>query len=206
LSGDFSVARAINGTTADDLGWAIASSPTHVPGSETAAFQTVSDVGFAGGSILTFTLIQTHSNLGHLLGRFRLSLTTDNRSTYCDGLPTGGNVTANWTVLTPTSVTALNTTTFTVLPDESILAGGPTPGTDTYTVTADTSLTGITGVRLEAIQDPSLPFNGPGRWPGNGNFVLSEFEMSIAPIPEPAAGTMALAGLACLIFRRYVRR
>jgi hypothetical protein len=59
---------------------------------------------------------------------------------------------------------------------------------------------------LEAIQDPSLPFNGPGRWPGNGNFVLSEFEMSIAPIPEPAAGTMALAGLACLIFRRYVRR
>src|SRR5437016_5758544 len=63
LDGDYSVAKAINGTIADDLGWAISPSPftTQIP-AQTAAFETVSDVGFAGGSLLTFTLTQTHSN------------------------------------------------------------------------------------------------------------------------------------------------
>ena len=204
LDGDYSVARAINGTTADDLGWAISPTPftTEIP-AQTAAFETISDVGFAGGSLLTFTLTQTVSNPGHLLGRFRLSVTTDDRSQFCDGLPTGGDVTANWVVLNPSSVTALNTTMFTVLSDQSILAGGSTPDTDVYTVTAPTTLTGITGIRLEALEDPSLPYGGPGRWPGNGNFVLSEFEVSIAPIPEPTTSAiLAFGGLAWLARRR----
>ena len=37
-----------------------------------------------------------------------------------------------------------------------------------------TSLSPITGIRLEVLEDPSLPFNGPGRQPTNGNFVLTE--------------------------------
>jgi len=33
----------------------------------------------------------------------------------------------------------------------------------------------LTGIRLEAMEDPSLPGgNGPGLFPRNGNFVLSE--------------------------------
>jgi hypothetical protein len=172
---------------------------------QTAAFETVSDLGLAGGSVLTFTLTQTHSNPGHVLGRFRLSVTTDNRSLFCDGLATGGDVTANWTVLSPGSVSALNTSTFSILGDKSILAGGTTPGTDVYTITAQTALTGITGIRLEALEDPSLPFNGPGRWPGNGNFVLSEFEVGVAPIPEPAAGATTAVGLLSLAALRCGR-
>jgi hypothetical protein len=203
FAGDFSVARAINGTTADDRGWAIASGAgTSIP-AQTAAFETVNNIGLAGGSILTFTLTQNNTNSGHLLGRFRLSITTDDRSLFCDGLQTGGDVTANWTVLSPDSVTAPNTSTFTVLGDQSMLAGGSTPDTDVYTITAQTFLTGITGIRLEALEDPSLPFNGPGRWPGNGNFVLSEFEVGISPIPEPATSTlMAVFALGCLALRR----
>ena len=46
-----------------------------------------------------------------------------------------------------------------------------------YTVIAETSLTGITGVRLEAIEDASLPMDGPGMQATNGNFVLSELEV-----------------------------
>jgi hypothetical protein len=195
LDGDYSVAKAINGTTADDRGWAISPTPysTLIP-SQTAAFETATDIGYAGASLLTFTLIQNHSNPQHTLGRFRLSVTTDDRSLFCDGLPTGGDVTANWTVLNPSNFISANGTTLSKLADSSLLASGTSPAFDTYTVTAQTTLTGITGIRLEAIEDPSLPFGGPGRWPGNGNFVLSELQVDIAVIPEPSAGAMLLFG------------
>ncbi|OAI47917.1 hypothetical protein AYO44_08560, partial [Planctomycetaceae bacterium SCGC AG-212-F19] len=49
-----------------------------------------------------------------------------------------------------------------------------------YTFTAETDLKAITGVRLEVLADDRLPGKGPGRAP-NGNFVLSEFELSAAP-------------------------
>ena len=176
--GEYSVEKAIDGTTADDRGWAVLG---FQGGSPIAVFETVADAGFPNGSIITFTLTQTHSNLGHTLGRFRFSVTTDNRSGFADGLLNGGDVTANWTVLHPRTVRSLNGATLTGLGDDSILAGGADPYTDVYTVTAATSLVGITGIRLETLTDPSLPNRGPGRYPLNGNFVLSEFGAEILP-------------------------
>jgi hypothetical protein len=79
-----------------------------------------------------------------------------------------------WTVLEPVSYYASVGTKFTKLDDNSLLATGSNPGVSEYTVTARTSLKGITGFRLEALADPNLPSYGPGR-AGNGNFVLSEF-------------------------------
>lgn len=175
--GDFSVSRAVNGTVGDALGWAI----YPLIGPQIAVFETSSDLGFEGSSVLTFRLVQTYSSPpGHTLGRFRLSVTTDDRNFFADGLATGGDVTANWIVLDPISFVSTNGATLTTLVDHSILAAGSSPPTDVYTVTAGTSLTGITGIRLEALTDPSLPQGGPGREPGTGNFVLSEFEVSIA--------------------------
>src|SRR6185295_7340937 len=83
-------------------GWAIDHFPNNDPNqefttAETAVWQTVQDIG---PGRLTFTMFFLDPNPGHLLGRFRLSVTTDDRSTYADGLPVGGNVNANWTVLT----------------------------------------------------------------------------------------------------------
>jgi hypothetical protein len=204
---DFSIATAINGTTADDKGWAISPGTlrTDIP-SQTAAFETATDVGFLSGSLLTFTLIQTHSNPGHTLGRFRLSITTDNRSQFADGLDTGGDVTANWTVLDPSVLSSANGTTLTKLGDFSIRASGTAPATDTYTISASTTLTGITGVRLEALEDPSFPYNGPGRFPENGNFVLSEFQMSIAQVPEPASTSLFLFSIFIFRIRRLHAR
>jgi DNA-binding CsgD family transcriptional regulator len=75
-------------------------------------------------------------------------VTTDPRDTFADGLPTGGDVTANWTVLDPMTIASTNGVTFTKLSDLSILADGPTPDTDVYTVTASTALGGVTGIRL----------------------------------------------------------
>ncbi len=179
------------GTPSLPNGWAINRFPGDFSLSETAVFQTVPDLG---PSLLTFTMYFNDPNPGHLLGRFRLSVTTDDRSTYADGLPVGGNVTANWTVLTDLTLDGPAEMTFTNLPDDSVLASGDVPGQGIYEVSAATYLSGITGFRLEALEDPSLPQDGPGFYPPNGNFVLSEIQLDAAPIPEPA--TLALLGLA----------
>ncbi|MFN7142030.1 MAG: DUF1549 domain-containing protein, partial [Limisphaerales bacterium] len=73
-----------------------------------------------------------------------------------------------------------------VLEDQSILLikdeNGATPSRDTYTVTVHSRLTGITGFKLEALTDPSLPGNGPGRGDARlPNFVLNDFSVTIAP-------------------------
>lgn len=91
-----------------------------------------------------------------------------------------------WTVLEPASFTSKSGTTFTRQPDNSLLAGGTKPETDTYTITATTQLTGITGVRLEVLADESLPQKGPGRQ-DNGNLHLSEFQVKAGPTSDPAA-------------------
>jgi PEP-CTERM motif-containing protein len=171
-------------------GWAIDRFPGDFTTSETAVWQTVPDVG---QGLLTFTMYFNDPNPGHLLGRFRLSVTTDDRSTYADGLAVGGNVTANWTVLDPISVHGPAGMTFTELPDDSILAGGVVPGQGIYEVRAVNHLAGVTGIRLEALEDPSLPQDGPGFYPPNGNFVLSEIQLDAVHIPEPT--TLALLAL-----------
>src|SRR5204862_106705 len=71
--------------------------------------------------------------------------------------------------------------------DGSVLAGGKNPSPEVYTVTATTKATGITGLRLEVLPDDSLPAKGPGRSPTNGNFVLNEFKVTVAPENDPKA-------------------
>ncbi len=66
------------------------------------------------------------------------------------------------------------------LADGSVLVSGPKPEYDTYTFEAKTTLTGITAVRIDALTDPSLVANGPGR-AENGNFALSDFKVAIRP-------------------------
>jgi hypothetical protein len=198
-AGNFSVGSAINGTTADSLGWSVYPQTGQ---NQTAAFETTANVGFAGGSLLTFTINQAYAQWGaHMLGRFRLSVTTDDRSTFCDGLATGGDVTANWTVLDPISLSTSDGETLTELADHSIMTSGPLLNTDIFTITAPTTLTGITGIRLEALADPSLPYGGPGRQPDDGNFVVSEFSVGIQAIPEPSSLALLMSGILLWIAR-----
>ena len=101
------------------------------------------------------------------------------------------------------SFSSANGQTLTEQPDFSLLASGTNPSTDTLTLTAPTSLTGITGIRLEMLPDASLPSNGPGRAP-NGNFVVSELTVSITAVPEPG-DYAAVAGLALAAFGAWRR-
>ncbi len=92
-----------------------------------------------------------------------------------------------WTVLDPVSYTSAKGATLTKQPDMSVLSGGTTPDTDTYTIVARTGLKGITAVRLEVLTDDSLPLHGPGRQ-NNGNLHLSEFLVK-ASRGVPATGS-----------------
>ena len=70
---------------------------------------------------------------------------------------------ATWKVLKPMQITSRGGATLTQLDDGSVLAGGVNSDKDTYTFVAQTDLPQVTGVRLEALTDESLPRGGPGR-------------------------------------------
>ncbi len=85
-----------------------------------------------------------------------------------------------WEIIKPTKVTGGKGTTFKELSDTSVLVGGNSPASETYTIKLKTKESGITAIRLECLTHPSLPHNGPGR-AFNSNFVLGEFEAEISP-------------------------
>ncbi len=85
-------------------------------------------------------------------------------------------------VLTPVDFDSSGGANHQVLEDGSVLLLGDPPATDTYTVTVRTDVKGITGFKLEALTDPSLPGTGPGRGdPQRSNFILNHFAVTAAP-------------------------
>lgn len=91
---------------------------------------------------------------------------------------------AAWQALEPESMKSANGAALVKRPDASIYVRGATPDTDSYTITFNTDLKAITGFRLEALTDKTLPNDGPGR-ADNGNFVLNRLHVAAAPAKEP---------------------
>jgi len=81
-----------------------------------------------------------------------------------------------WQAVDPTELKSMAGATLTKQDDGSIVVSGSL-AKDVYAITANVDLRAITGLKLEAIADPSLPGGGPGRAP-NGNFVLSELKVT----------------------------
>ncbi len=94
--------------------------------------------------------------------------------------------TSNEEVLTPSEFDSAGDAGHKILHDGSVLLVGDPPATDTYTLTFETKLPQIVGLKLEALTDPSLPGTGPGRGdPKRTNFVLHEFTATAAAISSP---------------------
>jgi WD40 repeat protein len=88
-----------------------------------------------------------------------------------------------WQVLDPKTMSASSGATLAKELDGSIVVSGLNKN-GVVTVSAETELTGITGLRLEVLTDKRLPGNGPGR-ATDGNFVLNELELTAAPKADP---------------------
>ena len=84
-----------------------------------------------------------------------------------------------WQILDPTSLQANNGSTPAKQADRSVVVAGENKAGE-LTFTADVDLAEITGLRLEVLPMEGLPNGGPGR-AVDGNFVLTEIEVSAAP-------------------------
>ncbi|MFM8893004.1 MAG: hypothetical protein ACKOTB_15555, partial [Planctomycetia bacterium] len=89
----------------------------------------------------------------------------------------------SWQVAVPQQAASKVGADLSTLADGSVLVSGK-DGVETTTLTFTPPPGGFTGVRLEAIADPSLPRGGAGRAP-DGNFVVTEFVVEAAPVARP---------------------
>ena len=85
----------------------------------------------------------------------------------------------DWQPVTYGAMTSANKAKLLGQPDKSVLVSGANKETDTYTIAIKTPLKVITGIRLEALNDASMPGGGPGR-SGGGNFVLTDVHVTYA--------------------------
>ena len=88
-----------------------------------------------------------------------------------------------WQTLTISSFRSDRQARYEQLDDGSLLLVGQAADKDAYTVTIETQLTNITGIKLQTLTHDSLPGTGPGRTDNNRpNFVLYEVDTTIAPL------------------------
>ena len=85
----------------------------------------------------------------------------------------------NWIPVAPVEAVSTAGATLNKIDEYSLLVGGNgnVPAQDVFTVVANVTQPRISAVRLESLTNPLLPKMGPG-WAANGNFVLSEFELT----------------------------
>src|SRR5690606_39542598 len=84
----------------------------------------------------------------------------------------------SWQPLTPTSVTAQSGAIAAVDEDATIRVPS-TADTDVYSLDVLLPDETVTAIRMEAVNDSSLPNGGPGH--GGGKFVLSRATATVAP-------------------------
>src|SRR5690606_7732025 len=89
----------------------------------------------------------------------------------------------SWTTVAPSSLKSEIGAELTAGEDHAVVVTGKMDK-DVYTITIPAKQRGITGLRLEVLPDASLPAGGPGR-AANGNFVLNELRVLVAPADRP---------------------
>ena len=100
---------------------------------------------------------------------------------------------AAWHALAPVAAQAVGGADLEVLADGSVLAGRPKDGPQVYEVRFESGLSGLTGLRLEALRHEDLPDGGPG-WGDGGAFALTGVEAEAWDRQSHAAQAAVLDG------------
>lgn len=90
----------------------------------------------------------------------------------------------DWQVLARATAFSAGGAPLVVEPDGAVRIDGDALDKDVYTVIAGAGEGPITGLRLEALPNDSLPGRGPGA-AENGNFVLNELEVTALSVLDP---------------------
>ncbi|MFO0947137.1 MAG: PSD1 and planctomycete cytochrome C domain-containing protein [Planctomycetota bacterium] len=130
---------------------------------------------------------EAHAPLVTTLASFDREQLATRLSTWEQDLAKTGKIRNSWQVAEPTGFVSEGGASLTKLADHSLLASGANPDKDVYQIVLNTTLQGITALRLEVLPDESLPKKGPGR-SSSGNFVLSEIRLRVAPLGDPSRG------------------
>ncbi|MGE0610674.1 MAG: PSD1 and planctomycete cytochrome C domain-containing protein, partial [Pirellulales bacterium] len=96
--------------------------------------------------------------------------------------PDGKPLEPAWTTLKPIELQSEAGASLVRLDDGTVVAGGTSPDSDTYTLVCELPPDAPTALRLEVLPDDALVNRGPGR-ADNGNFVLSELTAEAAGQP-----------------------
>jgi hypothetical protein len=89
-----------------------------------------------------------------------------------------------WFPIAPAAYSATGDVSLRMLADRSLFATGKAAQA-TYTLDFETDLNHVTGFRVEALADETLPGGGPGL-PDNGNFVVTEIAVHAGTDADPA--------------------
>ena len=91
-----------------------------------------------------------------------------------------GNL-STWTIVKPTNLDGSGGEKNDLLADGSILAAGyaPSQATNSYSFSVNGP---VSAIRLELLNDPSLPRSGPGRSVPFGTFAMTEFQVKARPL------------------------
>ena len=198
----FEVARAVDGDSA--TGWAVDGAPNGLNQDQFAAFTLATPISVETPSKLVVELVQDFG-ASHVLGKLRVSAghhvippsaapASERRAAHLARRLTAWQDelrprARRWTQLKPLDLKSRDHATFRKLADNSVLVTGDNPNNDIYEITYQTDLQNITGIRIEALPDPSLPGGGPGRGVilAEGDFLLSETSLQAAPWLNPDA-------------------
>ena len=96
-----------------------------------------------------------------------------------------------WKPLELQSYLSLEGATLTKDIEQSYLASGTSPATDTYVLSSKVPLKQITALRLDVLPHESLPMKGPGRCQ-NGNLHLSEVTVSVFHPDDPVGKNISI--------------
>ena len=184
---DFEVSKALDDDP--ETGWGLSRTYGH----HRAVFRLEEPRRSAPAEDLVVTLKQLAGG-GKNLSRFRISPGQEHRTHYHPDLSEpeqrsrhlaakyeawkqeARRLVRTWSVRRPLNPVSEKSATLTVLGDESVLAGGDRPNSDTYSFEIEPGVPAVTGLRIEFLGHESLPGGGPGRGTASeeGNFMLSE--------------------------------